>query len=135
MDVTSINWWAIGVSVAAGYVVGGLWYSPALFIRPWARMSGVDGAKFSAGMPKALVMDGISFVIMALALDQVLRAWGATTLAEGVSVTFLVWLGFIATSLLHSVTYEHRPLPFYAINAGYRLVSIAIMGVILTWEK
>ena len=135
MDVTSINWWAISSAVAAGYVVGGLWYSPMLFIRPWATMSGVDGAKFSAGMPKALVMDGISFAVMALVLDQVLRARGATTLVESVSVTFMVWLGFIATSLLHSVTYEHKPLAFYAINAGYRLVSIAIMGAILTLWK
>jgi hypothetical protein len=98
-------------------------------------MSGVDGAKFNKGLPKALVVDGILFAVMALVLDQVLRAWGTTTLAEGASVSFIIWFGFIATSLLHSVTYECRPLAFYAINAGYRLVSIAIMGVILTLWK
>ena len=135
MDVASTNWWAIGGAVAAGYLVGGVWYSPALFIRPWAAMSGVDGAKFNEGLPKALVVDGILFAVMALVLDQVLRAWGTTTLAEGASVSFIIWFGFIATSLLHSVTYECRPLAFYAINAGYRLVSIAIMGVILTLWK
>lgn len=132
MDMTLINWWAIGAAVVSGYVVGGLWYSPALFLRPWARMSGIDGAQFGAGMSKALIGDGVSFAIMALVLDQMLRAWGVTTLVGGGSVSLLVWLGFIATSLLHSVTYEHRPFTFYAINAGYRLVSITIMGGILT---
>ena len=133
--MSSMNWWALLAAVVAAYAIAAIWYSPVLFIRPWAAMSGVDGAKFGAGMPRALVVDGVSFVIMALALDQVLRAWGAATLVEGVSIALLVWVGFIATTLAHSVTYEQRPLAFYGINAGYRLVSVVVMAVILTLWK
>ena len=132
IEFAPINVWGIGAAVVAAWAVAGLWYSPLLFIRPWAEMSGVDGAKFAAGLPRAIAVDLASFVVMALVLDQVLRAWGALTLVPAVLCTVLLWLGFVAVALLHSVTYEHRPLRYYAINAGYRLVSMAAMAVVLT---
>lgn len=122
----------IAVAVLAAWIVAALWYSPLLFIRPWAEMSGVDGAKFRAGLPRAIAVDLVSFAVMAFVLDQVLHAWGALTIAPAVLGTFLLWLGFVAVVLLHSVTYEHRPVRYYAINAGYRLVSMLAMGVALT---
>ncbi|RWO58320.1 DUF1761 domain-containing protein [Mesorhizobium sp.] len=132
IEFVPINLWGIGTAVLAAWVVAGLWYSPLLFIRPWAEMSGVDGVKFAAGLRRAIAVDLASFAVMAFILDQVLHAWGALTIVSTVLCTFLLWLGFVAVTLLHSVTYEHRPLRYYAINAGYRLVSMVAMGVILT---
>jgi hypothetical protein len=124
--------WGIGAAVLAAWIVAGLWYSPLLFIRPWAEMSGVDGARFAAGLPRAIAVDLVCFAVMALILDQVLQHWRALTIVPAVLCIFLLWLGFVAVALLHSVTYEHRPLRYYAINAGYRLVSMTAMGVVLT---
>jgi hypothetical protein len=127
-----INVLAIGAAVLAAWIVAALWYSPLLFIRPWAEMSGVDGAKFGQGLPRAIGVDLASFVLMALVLDQVLHAWGGLTIASSILCTLLLWLGFVAVALIHSVTYEHRPLRYYFINAGYRLVSMTAMGLVLT---
>jgi uncharacterized protein DUF1761 len=132
IDFVPINVWGVGAAVLAAWAVAGLWYSPLLFIRPWAEMSGVDGAKFAAGLPRAIAVDLASFAVMALILDQVLQAWGVRTIVASVVGAFLLWLGFVAVTLLHSVTYEHRPLRYYAINAGYRLVSMTAMAVVLT---
>lgn len=132
IKLVPINVWGIGAAVLAAWVVAALWYSPLLFIRPWAKMSGVDRAMFAAGLPRAIVVDLVSFAVMALILDQVLRAWAAPTPVSAVLCTFLSWLGFVAVALLHSVTYERRPLRYYAINAGYRLVSMTAMGVVVT---
>lgn len=132
IELVPTNMWGIGAAVIAAWVVAALWYSPLLFVRPWGEMSGVDGAKFAAGLPRAIAVDLASFAIMALILDQVLHAWGALTIVSAILRTFLLWLGFVAVALLHSVTYEHRDPRYYAINAGYRLVSMTAMGVILT---
>jgi Protein of unknown function (DUF1761) len=132
IEFVPVNLWGIGTAVLAAWVIAGLWYSPLLFIRPWAEMSGVDGEKFRASLPRAIVVDLVSFAVMALILDQVLHAWGALTIVSAVLCTFMLWLGFVAVTLVHSVTYEHRPLRYYAINAGYRLVSMVAMGVVLT---
>lgn len=127
-----INAWGIGAAVLAAWVIAALWYSPLLFIRPWAKMSGVDRTKFAAGLPRAIAIDLASFAVMALILDEVLHAWGALTIVSATLCTFLLWLGFVAVALLHSVTYEQRSPLYYAINSGYRLVSMTAMGVVLT---
>lgn len=132
IEFAPVNVWGIAAAVIAAWVIAGLWYSPLLFIRPWAEMSGVDGSRFRAGLPRAIIVDLVSFAVMAFVLDQVLQAWGALTIVSAVLCTSLLWLGFVAVALLHSVTYEHRPLRYYAINAGYRLVSMLVIGVMLT---
>jgi hypothetical protein len=131
MQAISINWWAILAAVVSNFVIGGAWYSPGLFVTPWLEMSGVDKSEFDSGLPKALVGDLASAVVMALVLDQLLRSSGAADLSHGLFVTFGVWLGFVVPVLLGSVTYEHRPFKFFAINAGYRLLTMMVMGSIL----
>ncbi|RWO24478.1 MAG: DUF1761 domain-containing protein [Mesorhizobium sp.] len=84
IEFVPINLWGIGTAVLAAWVVAGLWYSPLLFIRPWAEMSGVDGAKFAAGLGRAIAVDLASFAVMAFILDQVLHAWGALTVVSTV---------------------------------------------------
>ncbi|TIL76048.1 MAG: DUF1761 domain-containing protein [Mesorhizobium sp.] len=128
IEFVPINLWGIGTAVLAAWVVAGLWYSPLLFIRPWAEMSGVDGAKFAAGLRRAIAVDLASFAVMAFILDQVLHAWGALTIVSTVLCTFLLWLGFVAVTLLHSVTMSTglctimRSMPAIAWSAWWQWV-------------
>ena len=69
---------------------------------------------------------------MAFVLAHAIRYASAGTLAQGLLVTFWCWLGFVAVVMIASVTYEHRPLKFFGINAGYRFVTMVAMGSILT---
>jgi hypothetical protein len=135
MQALSINWWAVLVAVASNFVIGGVWYSPALFVKPWLAISGVSKPEFDSGLPKALVGDLFSSLAMAYVLVHAIRYAGATHLAQGLIVTFWCWLGFVAVVLFGSVTYEHKPFKYFAINAGYRLVSMMVMGLILTLWK
>jgi hypothetical protein len=127
-----VNWFAVGASVVVSFVIGGLWYSPLLFVNAWLRISGVNKQVFDAGLPKALLGDLFSAVAIALALNQVIRWSGAAGVGGGILVALIVWVGFVATILLPQVTYEHRPFTFFAISAGYRLVVFLAMGVILS---
>jgi hypothetical protein len=127
-----VNWPAIAVSVIAYFLIGGLWYSPALFVRPWLKMSGVNKQLFDAGLPKALLGDLLSAIAMSVALNQVMRWSGAIGLGSGLLVSVVVWVGFVASVLLTQVTYERRPFAFFAISAGYRFATLMAMGVILS---
>jgi Protein of unknown function (DUF1761) len=135
MREISINWWAVLAAVASNFVIGGVWYSPALFAKPWLEMSGVSKPVFDSGLPKALIGDLFSSLVMAFVLAHAIRYSGANDLSHGLLVTFWIWLGFVAAVLLGSVTYEHRPFKFFAINAGYRFVAMMVMGSILTLWK
>jgi hypothetical protein len=132
MQAISINWWAILAAIVSNFAVGGLWYSPALFIKPWLEMSGVKKSDFDAGLPKALVGDLISSAAMALVLDHIIHWSNVVNLGQGLFLAFCIWLGFVAAVLLGSVTYEQKPLKFLAINALYRLITVMLMGAILT---
>jgi hypothetical protein len=135
MQFAPINWLAIAAAIVATFVIGGLWYSPILFVGSWLRMSGVNKQVFDAGLRKALVGDLFSAAATALVLNQVLHWSGATGLGSGLLVAFVIWVGFVAGTLLTQMTYEHRPVAFFAISAGYRLITLEVMGVILsTWK-
>jgi hypothetical protein len=132
MQVAQINWFAIAAAVVSTFVIGGLWYSPMLFVNSWLRMSGVPKPVFDGGLQKALLGDVFSATATALVLNQVIRWSGATGLGTGLLVALVVWVGFVASVLLTQVTYEHRPFAFFAISAGYRLVTLQVMGAILS---
>ena len=125
-----VNGWAVIAAVAANFILGGVWYSPALFMKPWLQMSGVNKSRFDAGLPRALLGDFASSLLMAIVLAHLIRFSGATGLSQGLLTAFGIWLGFIVPVLLGSVTYEQKPIAFFAINAGYRLVAILVMGTI-----
>ena len=132
MQLAPINWLAIVVAIVSNFVIGGLWYSPILFVNKWLALSGVDKKVFDAGLPKALIGDFFSALLIALVLNQVIRWSGAVGLIGGLEVGAFVWIGFVASVLLTQVTYEHRPIAFYAISAGYRLVTMLVAGAILS---
>jgi uncharacterized protein DUF1761 len=127
-----VNWLAIAVSVIPNFVIGGIWYSPLLFVKPWLKMSGIDKQVFDAGLPKALLGDLFSAIAIALVLNQVMRWSGAIGLGSGLLVSVFVWVGFVVSVLITQVTYERRPFAFFAISAGYRFVTLIAMGVILS---
>ena len=43
----------------------------------------------------------------------------------------LVWLGFFATLGMTANLYSERPLSIYLIDAGYQLVYLVVMGIII----
>ena len=120
----------LGAAVAK-MALGALWYSNALFFKPWIRVSGITEAQVKQGLPKALVVDFIGSLLMALVLFHTIRWSGAHTVVEGLFVGFLNWLGFVAVVTVSTVTYERKPVKLYLLNNGYQLVSILVMGAIL----
>lgn len=121
------------VAAIAKMALGSVWYSNALFFQPWIRMSGISEAQVRAGLPKALVVDFIGSLLMALALAHVIH-WGEAepnNMVVGLFAGLLCWLGFVAFTGINIVTYEHKPLKLYLLNSGYQLVSMLIMAAIL----
>jgi hypothetical protein len=127
-----VNWLTIAAAVVSSFVIGGLWYSPLLFVNSWLKMSGVDRQVFNAGLRKALLGDLFSAIAIALVLNQVIHWSGVTGLASSLLVALVVWTGFVASVLITQVTYEHRPFRFFAISSGYRLVTLEVMAAILS---
>ncbi|MCI0542311.1 DUF1761 domain-containing protein [bacterium] len=138
-----INYLAVLVAAIANMVVGFLWYGP-LFGKPWADMMGLkfDSPEAKMAMQKkALPSYAASFVgalIMACVLAHLLvyssSYMGVSGVSAGLSAGFWSWLGFVAPVTVGIVFWEQKPWKLWFINAGYWLVTMLVMGVVLaTW--
>jgi hypothetical protein len=135
MHSVPVNWWPVIVATLAKMVLGGVWYSPVLFVGEWQRMVGVSDAQMKAAMPKALVVDLVGSFVMAVVLVHAVHYAGAAGIGGGLAVGFFSWLGFVGFTTLSAVIYEQRPLKLFLINNGYLLLALLIMSAILgVWQ-
>lgn len=131
MQEIAVNWLALIVAVIARMVLGAVWYSPPLFVKPWLAESGISEAEMRAGLPKALIFDLVGAIIMTFVLVHAVKYAGAQGVVQGAVVGFWNWLGFVAVTSLGQTMHEHRPLKLWLIGNGYQLVALLVMGAIL----
>jgi hypothetical protein len=113
-------------------VIGMIWFSPGLFGRTWIVLVGCTERDMKARLPRALIVDVVTNVLMAYVLVHAVTYAGAHGAAQGAAVGFFNWLGFVMVSTLFTVTFEGRPFKLFAINNGFHLVSLIAMGMLVT---
>jgi hypothetical protein len=135
----SLNYVAIVVSAVLLWVLGAIWYSPALFAKPWMEILGIkkeEGKKsgLMLGMAASFLGDLVLSFILANIISWA-NAFGFAASAfgfgNGCVMGVLMWMGFIASPNLPQGIYEGRPFKLFAINSGYWLVGLIIVGGLL----
>jgi hypothetical protein len=125
----AINWLAVIAAALSTFVIGGLWYSPILFAKPWQRAAGVsDEALKAANMP---LIFGLAFVLSLLMAANLAFFVAGTDLGMTIFYAIAAGLGWAAFGLSIIALFERRPLAYFLINGGYLTVSFAVMGLIL----
>lgn len=128
MDLSQINYLAVGVAALSSFLIGGLWYSPILFAKAWMRETGLSedelgknmGRTFGLAFALSLV---IAFNLAAFLGPDATWSWGMTA-----GVLAAVWVG---ASMAITFAFERRSAILTLIDAGYHLVAYAVMGGIL----
>ena len=129
MNFHTLNLWAVVVAAVSAFVIGGLWYSPALLGAAWKRANGFVADPPAAG-PKGFLIAFLLSLVMSLNLAMFLNA-PTTTLAFGAIAGFLAGAGWVATGIGIVAVFEHRSLKYVLINGGYLTVALTAMGAIL----
>lgn len=137
MSFHHLNFPAVLAAAISTMLVGLLWYSPALFAKPWMKEMGYDPndkarteEMRNSAWPAylgSLLASLISAFVLALFLHW-MRADGAHI---GVMTGFHVWLGFVATVQFTAALFARQSMKLLAINTGYQLVCYVVMGAIL----
>jgi hypothetical protein len=122
------NWWAILVSALAAFALGGIWYSPLLFVKTWIKESGVNPDKPKGA--KVAVAFGGTFLLQIVAA-AFLAALGPTTAKDGALLGLFMGVCFVATAIGTNYLYEGKSLKLFLINVGYSTALLVIMGLIL----
>jgi len=136
MDFT-LNYLEIVVAAVAAFVIGFLWHGP-LFGKVWMNLSGITQAQMEEAKAKGMgamapqmACAFIQQLVVAAVLAHLITALGIADPVAAATLAFLLWLGFIATTLLNQVLWENKSLNLYLFGIVYHLVSLIVMAVII----
>ncbi len=141
MHFSNVNLLSVLAAGIATMILGFVWYSPALFAKPWMREMGYDlndKAKLKEMQKSAGATYGIAFLaglVSAFMLGKILSITPIDTALYGVKLGLGVWLGFVATVQLTGALFMKSSMKLLAINTGYQLVCYLVMGAILAVWK
>lgn len=129
-----LNYLAVVAAALSTFLLGGLWYSPAVFGKAWMKENGfteesMKGANMIKIFGLAILLALISAVNLAMFLGE------KATLGEGVGYGFAAGAGWVATFVGMHYLFERKSFRLFLINAGYSIVALTIMGLIIAAWK
>jgi hypothetical protein len=141
MDFSPINWLAVLVAALAAFVIGFLWHGP-VFGKQWIKLMEIPQAKVDEMQAKGMgpmvphmITSFIEQFVMALVTAHLAAALGITDAMPAVLLAVMLWLGYIVTTLLNTVLWEHRKINLFLFKIVYHLVSlVAIALIVVLWR-
>lgn len=128
----SINYWAVIAAAASAFLLGGIWYSMALFGGLWRREAGVNYDPADKKKAHGVAIFGVSFLFSLIAATVFALFLGpAPALAHAVRDGFAIGLCWVATSFGINYLFASRTLKLFLIDAGYHVAQFTLYGVIL----
>ena len=143
-----LNYWIVLAVAAIGFLLGWLWYSPLLFVKPWMKEMKfanedmkIAPARGAAMMGGAFALTFVSTVVIAtLITEHQMLVAGHPSLGAlgGAKVGLFVGAGLVA--MRHGVNsiFQMKSLKLYVITAGHDVVLCALQGALLgmwLWPK
>lgn len=129
-----LNYFAIIVSALSTFMIGGLWYSPAVFGKAWMKENGFKEEDMKGG--NMVKIFGLAFLLALISAVNLAMFMGPENdPAMGAMWGFLAGAGWVATFVGTHYLFERRSFKLFLINAGYSIVALTIMGIILSAWK
>jgi len=132
MTAVEINYLAVFVSAVIIFLLGGLWYSPVLFAKPWMSVINKTEEELKKNAKPTNYLVAFLQVLISSYILAIFVYWAnAATYGSGAWIGFICWFGFAGTtSLVHGI-FAGRNSKLWMIDSGYTLVSFIAAGIIL----
>lgn len=137
MMMENINWIAIIAATFASMAIGAGWYS--LLAKPWIAANGFSEDQVRSvdtnDNPSIYGIAALCHLLMAFILSGVIFhvASGEISMGKGALTGFLIWLGFIVTSMSVNHRFQFKPWSLTAIDSGHYLAVLLAQGAIIGW--
>ena len=125
-----VNWIAVGLCAVSSLVLGGIWYSPMLFAKPWQSAAGLSCEEAESGN-MAMIFGGAFLLSLVAAAVFAMFLGTEMSLGAATAAGFSAGLCWVAASYGISYLFERRPLSLWLINGGYHTLQFTIIGLIL----
>jgi hypothetical protein len=132
--MTSVNWLAISVAAISAFVLGGIWYSPALLGKAWMAENNFNVSDVQAGN-KAKIF-GWSFVLSLIIAVNLAMFLNSPEIGLTMGIVYGALTGlWIFCGIAIVALFEHKSARYIFINGGYFLVALILMGAIIgAWK-
>jgi len=130
------NWFAFIIAIVMPMVVGSLWYGP-LFGKKWMEMMNLSEEQIRENLNPVKSYGGsfIGSILTAYAFSLLITWLDMGTLSGGLTVGFIVWVGFALPMGWQSVAWEEKGLGLFLLNQVYNLLVYLMMaGLIGAWR-
>lgn len=127
-----VNYLAVLVAAIANYLIATIWYA-AIFSKTWQKLTGITDMKPA---PMNIVLVFIGSLLLSYVLYHSIVFGDAYVGMKGVSGGlmggFFGWLGYIAPVTLSTKLYEKKPWGLWLLDNAFWLISLLVMGAILS---
>jgi hypothetical protein len=133
MDLSNINYLAVIVAAIAAFALGALWYSPILFGKIWQKEIGFTDKDLQKGN-MAITMGGsfAMMILMSFGVAVILNNYpDAVDWLAGLYAGLFTGVLFVAASIAINMFYENKTFTLFLVNAGYQVVFLVLIGLIL----
>jgi len=125
----NLSWLGILLASVSAFMLGFLWYS-LLFQKRWMKENGFDDESMKDA--NMLRIFGLSFLLMLFAAFNLAMFIGKGQGAIfGTMAGFLAGIGWVFTFMGVSYLFERKSFALFLINAGYSVISLTIMGLVI----
>jgi hypothetical protein len=132
-----LNFLAVLVAAIACFLLEAVWYS--YFLDAWLQGIGrsrewLIGQGVSPTLQSGTAL--LSAVLMAAAISVITQFAGPQTPRRGMKIAALLWLAFVLPTWATEYVFEVRTYALFAINTGFWLIGMVVMGAIVgAWKK
>jgi len=132
--LTSLSPIAILVVSVLCFFIGGLWYSPLLFVKAWLeemKMTPESMKEKSKGMFKTMGTALLLTLVSTVTLATLMAALHVSSVLRGAELGLFAGAGLVASREAVNALFEGRRFRHFMIVAGHDIVLFVIQGSIL----
>jgi hypothetical protein len=127
-----VNYLAVALAALSAFLLGGLWYSPALFAKKWMAYTGNECAEGERPKGNMGMIFGGAFLLSLISAWVFAMFLGRTMgLHHGALAGVAAGLCWVAASFGISYLFEQRPFGLWLINGGYHTLQFTLYGAII----
>jgi hypothetical protein len=136
-----INYFAILLAGIGSMALGFLWYSPVILGKQWMKERKFTSDSLKKAQGEMGKLYGLSFVVSLITAYMLLHVMALSLnfyhyspVLTGFSSALSMWLGFVMpVQVTATIFSDAKNWKLFAIDSGYQLCSLVVMGVILSF--
>ncbi|MEP6589956.1 MAG: DUF1761 domain-containing protein [Gemmatimonadota bacterium] len=126
----AVNLLAVVLAALSAFLVGGIWYSPLMFAKPWMAENGFTAEDMAGFNPvKSYTLTLVCTLIAAYTFAMFLGP--ETYWKRGAAYGFTAGLCWVGMAMATGFIFERRTFKLWMINAGYHTIQFTLIGAII----